>query len=184
MEIYQDYLFLLEPSDTVKQQIGHCKLKASDHIGIYPGMKRRAHISVINVVRQKPFFIKGFIDNIRSNIESMPEVTIEVEGFDFFVHGAVSATIYASIKPTYRTDNWFKLLREQLKMKRDFTPHITITKAIPFDDFYKLWPELRGLKYADSFTADRLTVLAKNSLKPHSIYEHIEDIYFKNKLKT
>ncbi len=184
METYQDYLFLLQPSDTVKHQIRQCKLKASAYIGNYPGMKGTAHISLFNTHRQKPHVIGSFIEMLRRRIESMPPVTLDLEGFQFFVHGEKSVTIYARIKPSYRSDNWFELLKKQLRTKNELIPHITVTKAISYDSFFKLWPELRSVNYADTFTVNELTILARESLNPNTSYRILEKIPFKNQLSA
>lgn len=184
METYQDYLFLLQPSETVKHQIQHCKLKASTYIGNYPGMKGTAHISLYSTPRKKPHVIGSFIDTLRRRIESMPPITLDLEGFQFFAHGAQAATIYAYLKPSYRTDNWFELLKQQFRTRGSFTPHITVTKNIPYDSFYKLWPIFRQVKYTDTFTVNELTILAKESLNPNTSYRILEKIPFKNQLNA
>jgi 2'-5' RNA ligase len=183
MESYNDYLFLLQPSEPVKQQISHCKVKATEYIGIYPGMKATAHVSITDLTRQKPYFIKTLVDSVRNKIASMPAVTLEIDGFRFFIHNEEYMTIYAAIKPTHKTDNWFTLLKKQLNCKRNVTPHITVTRHIPVDSFYKLWPQLRLFPYKETFTADKLTILERETFKPDAKYRIYEELYFENKLK-
>ncbi|MDT3401544.1 2'-5' RNA ligase family protein [Mucilaginibacter terrae] len=183
MNDYNDYLFLLEPSDVVKKQVEHCKLKASEYIGTYPGVKGTAHLSICMLERQKPHIINSFIESIKNKINSMPPVTLQVNGFEYFVHGEDRMTIYAAIKPTFKSDNWFALLRKQLNTKKLITPHITVTKHITTDDFYKLWRELRLVPYKESFTVDKLTILVKETFKPNAKYDIYERLYFKNELK-
>lgn len=183
MTNYNDYLFLLEPSDAVKKQIAHYKLKASEHIGVYPGARGSAHVSICLIERQKPHIINTFINSIKNRIHSMPPVMLQINGFEYFVHGEDHMTIYAAIKPTYKTDNWFALLKKQLNIKKQITPHITITKHIPADAFYKLWPELRLHPYKESFTVDKLTILVRETFKPDTRYEVYDRLYFKNELK-
>ncbi|MFD1258910.1 2'-5' RNA ligase family protein [Mucilaginibacter terrae] len=183
MESYYDYLFLLQPSEHVKKQINHCKFKASDYIGPYPGMKSTAHISIEDLTRQKPYVIKSLIDGVRNKIASMPPVTLQIDGFQFFTHNENYMTIYAAIKPTYKSDNWFSLLKKQLNSKTAITPHITVTKHIPVDAFYKLWSELRLVNYKETFTADRLTILQRETFKPNARYAIYEELHFKNELR-
>ena len=183
MTDYNDYLFLLEPSDEVKEQIRHYKLKAGEYIGQYPGMKSTAHLSICDISRQKPHIINTFIESVKNKVQSMPPVMLQINGFEYFVHGDDHMTIYAAIKPTYKTDNWFALLKKQLNIKKQITPHITVTKYIPADGFYKLWPELRLLPYKESFTVDKLTILVRETFKPNTRYEVYDRLYFKNQLK-
>ncbi|WP_345955902.1 2'-5' RNA ligase family protein [Mucilaginibacter sp. PAMB04168] len=184
MEGYYDYLFLLQPSDAVKEQIKHCKLKACEYIGHYQGMKATAHLSICEITRQKPHVIDSYLQTVKNKVNSIPPVNLEINGFDFFMHSNEHMTIYAAIKPTYKTDNWFALLKKLLNSKRPLTPHITVTRYIPVNDFYKLWPELRQVRYQDSFVANRLTILEKETFKPNAKYNIREEIYFKNELKA
>ncbi|MVN91215.1 2'-5' RNA ligase family protein [Mucilaginibacter aquatilis] len=182
MTDYKDYLFLLEPSEDVKNQIKHYKLKACEYIGTYPGVKGTAHVSLCYIERQKPHIVTTAINSFRNKVYGMPPVKLQVDGFSFFLHGNNSATIYAAIKPTQKTDNWFALLNKQLNVKATITPHITVTKAIPVDDFYKLWPHIRSVEYKDSFVVDKLTILARETFKPNARYEIYERLDFKNQL--
>jgi len=182
MESYYNYLFLLQPSEMVKTQIGHCKFKASEYIGPYPGMKATAHVTIEDITRQKPYVIKSLLDVARNKISSMPPVMLQIDGFQFFTHNEGYMTIYAAIKPTNKTDNWFNLLKRQLNSKQIITPHITVTRHIPVDSFYKLWRELRLVNYKDTFTADKLTILEKETFKPNAKYRIFEELYFKNEL--
>jgi 2'-5' RNA ligase len=184
MESYYDYLFLLQPSEQVKKQIGYWKATAFKHIGNYPGMKATAHISIENLSRQKPYIMKSLIDSVRNKVASMPPVTLQIDGFEFFTHSENQMTIYAAIKPTYKTDNWFNLLKKQLHTKTNITPHITLTKNISADAFYSLWSELRLITYKETFTADRLTILERETFRPNSKYTIYDELYFKNELNT
>ena len=183
MESYYDYLFLLQTSEEVKKQIGHCKFKASDYIGPYPGMKSTAHVSIENLVRQKPYVVKSMVDMLRNKITSMPPVTLQIDGFHFFTHNESYMTIYAAIKPSYKTDNWFNLLKKQLNAKKHITPHITVTKHIPVDAFYKLWSELRLVSYKETFTAHKLTILQRETFRPNAKYSIYDELHFKNELR-
>jgi len=184
MESYNDYLFLLQPSDAVKEQIANFKAIAAECIGPYVGMKSTAHISIEDITRQKPYVIKSLMDIARNKITGMPPVNIQIDGFSFFTHNKEEfMTVYAVIKPSNRTDNWFILLKKQLNSKRPITPHITVVKYIPVDSFYKLWPKFKALNYKNTFTIDRLTILERETFKPNAKYRIYEELYFENTLK-
>jgi 2'-5' RNA ligase len=182
MESYYDYLFLLQPSEVIKKQIGHCKFRASNYIGPYPGMKATAHVSIEDLTRQKPYVVKSLINTVRNKIASMPPAMLQIDGFRFFTHNQDYMTIYAAIKPTYKTDNWFSLLKKQLNSKKPITPHITVTRHIPVDDFYKLWSQMRLLTYQENFTAEKLTILERETFKPNAKYRIYDELFFKNEL--
>jgi len=181
MDSYNEYMFLLKPSETVKQKISACKIGASQFIGSYPGMHSTAHISILKTQRSKPYLVRPFIARIKSKMSTMPPISIDVDGFSFFLHGGDLMTIYATVKPSYRTDNWFALLQQQLGLKNlKLTPHLTVVKTIPVNAFYQLWPKFKQLHYQESFIADRLTILEREAFNKHARWTIYDELPFKN----
>ncbi|WP_158828357.1 hypothetical protein [Mucilaginibacter lacusdianchii] len=175
---YKDYFFLLQPSEVVKQQIAYYKNLAGDIVGQYPGISSTAHLSIALKVRQKDYFMKSFLDNIRPKIMNMPAINLQIDGFQTFNHQNESATIYAQVKKSYQSDNWFdKLIREI--NAQPLTPHITVTKAIPVDYFVTLWPHFKYTRYQDSFIADKLTILERTSYDKYAKWGMFEEIPFR-----
>ncbi|MBS7563293.1 2'-5' RNA ligase family protein [Mucilaginibacter sp. Bleaf8] len=177
---YADYLFLLPPNEHIKEKIAQYKQFAGNVIGSYPGMNATAHISVMHLYRQKPYFIKPFMETIRHGVVGTPAIILHVDGFQFFTHKDETMTIYAAIKPTYQTDNWFSGLKKKLKVgNQPFTPHLTILKTIPIDSFYKVWPLFKSQTYQDKFTVNRLFVLEKDSLNKQDRWKIHDEIAFR-----
>jgi hypothetical protein len=185
MESYNDYMFLLKPSEPVKQVVKKCKEGVGEFIGPYAGMNGKAHISIFSKERCKPYLVRPYITSLKNKIASMPPVTIEIDGFSFFVHGPKKMTIYAQIKPSYKLDNWLELLKQQLDLKNlRLTPHITITKTIDIDSFYRVWPIFKYLNYKETFTVETLTILERETLNNRSKWMVYEELPFKNELRS
>src|SRR6478609_11279210 len=130
MSHYADFLILLSPPETVKNEIDRYKRATAKLIGDYKSMGSPAHISVDNMPRQKPFLTEPAIERMESKMKSMPPVLLHLDGFRFFEHLHGRMTVYASIKETPSTENWFRLLMKNINVKKAFVPHVTIARDI------------------------------------------------------
>ena len=162
---YKDYFLLLSPGDKVIQTIKLCKLLTKSYINDFPGINSKAHISIIQYTRQKPYMIESFIDGLAADLMRIPCINMQADGFKFFTHPDNRMTMFAAIKSTYKLDNWMIELNSCLKNTRPLTPHITIAKAIMVDEFYKVWPRFYGEKYEAQFLIDTLHILERETLK-------------------
>lgn len=175
-----DYLFLLPATLPLKFKISCCKFLAGDIIGPYAGINHPAHLTIIELPNQDSYLVRSWIRQLRPKINSLPPVTFHINNFGLFEHGEESLTIYAAIKPTYKTDNWLDMLKQQLKTSKPTVPHITITKTISYDNFLQLWPVFRHKQLQEKFMADRLLILEKETFNPSSKWQIYETLYFKN----
>jgi len=175
----KDYLFVIPPSDTVLLQVSHCKLKAADIIGQYRGMHTKAHLTVHYILNANSLIVETALPAIKGKIEILPRATIGVNGFNYFQQGN-NMTIYAAIKGSYQTDNWFHELTKCFGSCKMHVPHITITRNITANEFYRLWPQFKQLTYQDTFVADRILVFEKDTLEEGKGYRQMDTLYFKN----
>ena len=84
MTSYADYLFLLSPPEPVKELIGKYKKASAKHIGYFKSMDSPAHISVMHLERQKPYFADHTISQIERAINMMPPILLHIDGFKYF----------------------------------------------------------------------------------------------------
>jgi 2'-5' RNA ligase len=178
MTAYKDYLITLNPSYKVKDNVKLYKRGASEFIGNYPGLNSTAHISLWNKQKIKPEVINALITILQRKINNIPSTKINIDGFKYFVHGNDLMTIYASVQMNIITDSWFKLVRKQLNLKGDFVPHITVTKTIHIDAFFKLWPIFNQLPFQMSFVPESISVLERHSGLPGATWQLRKEIYF------
>jgi len=181
MILYKDYMIVLSPSRNVKGGIKQCKNSAKEHIGNYPGLNSIAHISLWDKQCVSPELIQAFISILQRKISKIPPVNLTVDGFDFFVHGADTMTIYTSLQSNPIVDDWFKIVRKQLNLNSNrFVPHITVTKNIPVDLFYTLWPMFSSMPFKINFVPESISVLERDPLIPFAKWHTCKEIYFKN----
>lgn len=124
--------------------------------------------------------IDTLITILQCKISTIPSIDIKIDGFEYFVHANDLMTIYASVKSDMLTDSWFKLVRKQLNLKGDFVPHITVTKTIHIDSFFKLWPTFNYLPFQMSFMPESVSVLERYSGLPGAAWQLRKEIYSDN----
>lgn len=176
---YKDYYLLLSPGEEVEQLIAWHKQLAVNIIGKFPGCRTKAHLSIKEYVRQKPYHVNHAFDSLEYKLKRLPSIDFQLDSFNFFVHGAKSLTIYAAIKPIYTTDKWLYQLERELKLNRnEFIPHITVAKQINADSFFKLWPVFNYLRIHSRFHISDLHILKRDTLNTERKWERYKQIKF------
>jgi 2'-5' RNA ligase len=183
IKMYEDYLMLLSPPESVKYEISRYKRASRNIIGQYKSVYSPAHITIQNLYRQKAFAAEPAILAMEKKLTTMLPIFLIIDGFDYFDHGGKSMTIYARIKSTPATTMWFGLLKKNINSKISFNPHITIARDIPAHDFYKLWPKFTGRKIIEPFLIDKLTITRRETYGYDSKWKFYKDIYFKKRFK-
>ena len=183
MQTYTDYLMLIAPPTTVRHGIDRYKRASARVIGDFPGMRSPAHISINHQHRCKPFISHHAIEQMGEKLGHLPPFELQISNFKYFNHGQTGLTIYACIVVNDHTARWFKLLRESMRViQKNFVPHITVVKNIPDEKFKQLWPKFESSRYQNSFTADRLTVLERETYNQQSKWTILNEYRFGDKL--
>ncbi len=184
MSIYEDYLMLLSPPETVKHEIARYKKASARLIGNFKSMDSPAHISVQHLERQKPFMADKNLELMEQALNTMPPVLLHMDGFAHFTHLHNRMTIYATIRTTPATDEWFNTLKKKLRIKKNIIPHITVVRDIPEKDFDTLWPHFRHKKLVEPFWVKELTILKRDTLDAFAKWDKFKVFEFKNMTGT
>jgi len=177
---YQDYLIVLSPSENIIDRVKRLKDFSFNEIGEYDGHYSKAHITIQPWPRKKPVWIEPLIPKLERDLQTLPPVVLDINGFGFFDHED-NRTIYAKLNATPLTKVWFKHLRKYFSTG-DFEPHITIARNLPNDTFAKLWPHFKSLKWKQQITLDRLTILRREMIGHDKSYKKFKEIPFNSKL--
>ena len=176
----KEYLIVLNPSKVVEKHIKLYKYGASKYIGTYPGLHSRAHISLWHKQNLSRELVDTFTTIVQRKINNVRSTNIAIDGFDYFVHGSNSMTIYANIRSSYITDNWFDFIRKQLNIdSNDFVPHITVTRSIPVDSFYTLWPKFKATAFQINFVPASISVLERDPFSHNAAWNLYKTLFFK-----
>src|SRR5258708_16656484 len=108
---YQDYLIVLPPPESIISGVKKLKDFSFKKIGEYESRYSKAHITIQPWPRKKPEWIEPLIPRPVRDLQSLPPVILDINGFAFFDQQDFQ-TIYAKLNSTPLTKVWFKLLRK------------------------------------------------------------------------
>jgi hypothetical protein len=183
MTPYADYLMVISPPENIIKEISRYKRASVNLIGHFEGMHRTAQLVITHQIRCKPFLVQPAIIAMATRLGTLPPVKLQINGFAFFTSGQAK-TIYAVIENTVKTDNWFKLLRNQMGIKvKNFMPHIIIAANIPVTSFNKLWPNFENREFSETFMVNSLTILHRDTFVEYCEWKVYKELFFANKLK-
>jgi len=180
MTSYQDYLIVLTPSDSVCKRVKRFKDDSAAIVGDYEGRRSKAHISIQQWPRKKPVWIDALMPKLERELLTLPPLTIDINGFDFFHHDE-NPTIYARLEQTAGTALWFKHLKRFFS-GGNFVPHITIARSLPSPAFKKLWPYISKQQWQEEFKVDKLTILCRDMIGHDKSYRVYKELPFNRRL--
>jgi len=177
---YCDYMMMISPTAEIKEMVRKLKLSSAKVIGEYDGMHAIAHITITGQGRQMPVMMTGKLEYYQKKLLRIRSNYIAIKGFNYFLHGTSSATIYARLVANAELMDWFRSIRKVFGDRPQFVPHITIVKDIPMADFRKLWPYFEHREFNAHFLADRLTVLSRPTFGSESAHwRNFKELYLK-----
>lgn len=182
MTMYEDYLMLLSPPETVKHEVARYKKASAKLIGNYQSMDSPAHISILHLDRQTHSMKEKTNGVMEPSLRQLPPVLLHMDGFGHFPHLHAKMTIYANIRSTPAVDEWFSQLKKKLKIKKTLTPHITIARNIPEKDFKILWPHFKHKQLVEPFWVNALTVVKRDTFDAYAKWEFYKKYEFKNQV--
>jgi hypothetical protein len=183
MMAYADYLMVITPPDSIAKEISRYKKASVNVIGHFEGMYSTPQIIVTHQTRCKPFLVQPAIEQMAKRLGTMPPVGLEINGFGFFSQNNAK-TIYAAVEITPHTGLWFKLLTKQMGIKiKNFEPHIKLAKNIPATAFKQLWPHFEHRLWRETFTANSLTVLHRETFVEYCEWTVYRELFFSNRLQ-
>ena len=177
---YHDYLIVLSPPENIINNVQDLKNFSAAMIGDYEGRYSKAHISVQYWPRKKPVWIEPMIPKLERDLQTLPPLVVDINGFDFFDE-QYNPTIYARLNYNPFVEVWFKHLRRFFS-KSESIPHITIVKSISNTTFNKLWPHFKNREWNRQMRIDRLTILQRETIGDNKTYKMVKEIPFNPRL--
>jgi hypothetical protein len=183
MMAYADYLMVITPPENIIKEISRYKQASVNMIGHFEGMHRRPQIVIAHQTRCKPFLVQPAIERMAKRLGTMPEIELKINGFGFFDNSKTTKTIYVIVEIRDRTDKWFRLLTKQIGIKAKLIPHIAVASNIPVTSFNKLWPHFEQKALLESFMANSLTILTRDTYVEYCEWKVYRELFFANRLK-
>ena len=153
-----EYLFVIS-LDGAKKEVAGIKNHLFNLLeGNYPGYRSNPHITLFNISSDERM---SDILNLL-HISWMPSFKIRLKGFDYYLHGQKSRTIYLNIENKTSIVYLQKWLAEFFRLKEhSYDPHITIGRTLPVPVFDKVWDDFRQLTFDHELVCDELLILKR-----------------------
>jgi len=179
-----EYFILISLPDRIDDYVKSLKDFCKRNIGSFYSATSRSHISFGKFIDEEDDnlgmseIMQLYLKNIQNAIALIPSCDLSIDGFNYFTHGTKFRTIYVVIKLDDNVIGWFDKIRNRLLIDRNITPHITIARKIPTNDFDILWPHFRNLTFKESFKPASLTILTREFSKQYIPYQKFGEIPF------
>lgn len=171
-----EYFILISPPDEIKKEIKKVKSKLNKLIGnTTENQYAVAHISLFKTAWEKDSHILEKLKKALLDVSTFPVV---VNGVDVFSHGITKKTVYLKVENPKPIQQLYEAFKTELKLKKEFTPHLTIEKNLPIADFEKIQHDLSSFNHQCQWICDSITVLKFN--KKTNTYKLVEEIILNN----
>jgi 2'-5' RNA ligase len=159
--VYQ-YFFVISPPLSIKQNVKSYKHTLDKKVGLSDyNLHAIPNISLMSFHTMKPVN-QNFIQAVSNLFANIQKFEIETNGFDCFTHHNSSGTIYAKIEDSGMLTGIYEGLHKLLGLKvRDYTPHLTVARTIPKENFNKAFALLKDKKFKKKFICENITILQR-----------------------
>ena len=168
-----DYLIVVSPPLEIKKETKKLNDKLNKMIGTKS--THNAHISLFSQAWEKDNHLLERLKKAIADVKSFP---VSLNGVEVFSHGTKKKTVYLKVENPKPIQQLYEACKSELKIRKEFVPHLTIEKNIPIADFEKIQNDLGMFNHQCEWTCDRITVLRFN--KKTSSYKLVEEIALKD----
>ena len=159
--VLYEYFFIISPPEATKQKIKSLKQSLHKAVSLSAYNLTVSPVSVMSFNSFSPVN-DHFLDVVKNLLSGMPSFKMAFNGFDHFVHGGASNTIYAKLGDTEKITTLYKELHALLGLKpRVFTPHLTIARTIPRIHFNKSFNLINKHSFKEEFLCEQVTILER-----------------------
>ena len=170
-----DYLIVISAPIEIHNDVKKLNDKLHKIIASKEKGKFKAHITLFNSAWEQDHHL---LERLKKSISDVTSFPILVNGVDIFSHGTKKKTVYLKIENPKPIQKLYEAFKSELKIKKEFTPHLTIEKNLPIPDFEKIQNDLSIFNHQCEWICDRIMVLKFN--KKNNSYKLVEEILLKD----
>ena len=156
------YFFVISTPEPIKNKVISLKQKLNKAVGLSDyNLNSIPHISLMSFHTMQPVN-ERFIQAVQHLFSQIHSFEVKLNGFEHFVHGAASDTIYAKLSDSEKIKKLYEELHALLGLKvRQFVPHLTIARTIPRRNFKKSFSIVKKHDFREEFVCDHVTILER-----------------------
>ena len=156
------YFFIISPPDAIKSKVRSLKQKLNRAVGLSNyNLHSVPNISLMSFHTMYPVNDK-FVQAVQELFARVNAFEVKLDGFEHFVHGTASDTIYAKLSDSEKITRLYEELHALLGLRvRSYVPHLTIARTVPRANFAKSFSIVKKQDFQEEFICDHVTILER-----------------------
>lgn len=177
LKTFYEYFFLISTDESTRKIVQLNKSRVNELIDLpKENLRSIPHLSLFKLVINR-----GTDDLIirkaATALKHTARFTVAIDGSEVYVHGNVARSLVLKIKDPQPIITLNKSLMSEFNLRSGrFSPHITIARSIPINEFNKLSGSLSQFNYKGEFVCNKITVLRK-VIDKDSKYQLLHELY-------
>jgi 2'-5' RNA ligase len=159
-DVYE-YFFLIQPDQKTEKEVKLYKRIVNGYIHLSAENRWSVpHLSLFKCTANCSMD-EAIISKASQALKNVEGFKVKLDGVDVYHHGLIKKSLVLKVKNPAPIKSLNKSLSEEFKGPSDkLSPHITIVRAIPTNDFKKL-NSLEQFNYKGEFDCKKVTILKK-----------------------
>lgn len=157
------YLIVVSPSDEIKQKVLAMKQTLNDLVSISAyNLRSTPHISITGFAMAEQLG-DNYWDKFQLLFSKVPRFVVGLNGFENFMHGQISNTLYIKIEDPKPFVSLHKLITHFFRInERNYEPHLTVARTLPREALPKINKFIEQYEFKAKFKCTTLTILERN----------------------
>jgi 2'-5' RNA ligase len=172
------YLFVVSPSNEIKEKVNKVKEQLKKIIPEASlALRSTPHISVTGFQTSKKLDDATF-EKLNQLFSKTPRFAVSFNGFQNFLHGQISNTLYLTIEDEKPFIELNKIFVKFFNLsERNFKPHLTVAKTLPRECLPKIEQFMEQENFQAKFMCTNITVLEstfnQNKMSAYKVFKTI-----------
>jgi 2'-5' RNA ligase len=156
------YLIVISPSDEIKEKVLELKKKLNVLVPISSfNLRSTPHISIIGFSMKEPLK-QDFWNKFQLFFSKVPRFVVSLNGFENFLHGQISNTLYIKIEDVKPFVMLHKSITQFFKInERNYKPQLTVARVLPRESLPIIKNFIEEEQFKGKFKCTNITVLER-----------------------
>ncbi len=157
------YLIVVSPSEEIKQKVLEMKQKLNGLVPINAyNLRSTPHISITGFSMSERLD-NNYWDKFQLLFSKVPRFAVSFNGFENFMHGQISNTLYIKIEDPKPFVELHKKITELFRFnERNYEPHLTVARTLPRESLQKVKTFIEENEFKAKFKCTNLTILERS----------------------
>lgn len=157
------YLIVVSPSDEIKQKVLEMKNKLNGLVPISSyNLRSTPHISITGFAMAEQLD-DNYWDKFQLLFSKVPRFVVSLNGFENFMHGQISNTLYIKIEDPKPFVLLHKMITQFFRInERNYEPHLTVARTLPREALPKINEFIKQHEFKAKFKCTTLTILERS----------------------